>query len=507
METALIAELVKAVWREVIQWRKRMVALMMAISFLVLGVGFFWPEHYETDTLLYADVTNIIQPLLKGRAEVTAIDRSKEARELIYTRKILKQIAESVDLLKPDMDMATQEAVLGGLRSNVKINNAGKNFLRIVYNHKDPDRSFTILNAVVDAFIKDTADRRRKESRDAYEFIEQQVEGYKRQLVMAERQLKDFRAKNLDGTEASVAARITQLRTQIVELKLTVDEIAARRRSLNSQLKQESEYLDARGKLDDERNRLAALKQRLAELRLKYQETYPDIISLKEQVEAQEKVIEDMNGSNYVPASNSQSESPQNPLYEELRLKISENGIDLRSQRKRLETMEQLLEEEYVRAGRIASRDAELSELVRDYDVTREIYEEMLGRKEKARLSMTLDIEGQGISYKIQEPAVYPLVPSGIKFSHFAIAGPIVGFLLPLGLMIAYVLLDPRIRSSIKLRSSLPAEIELLAVIPHVNTSLVRRLQRADIKLLLVCLVLGACSYGSFVYVRIAGLL
>src|SRR5690606_35342057 len=122
--------------------------------------------------------------------------------------------------------------------------------------------------------------------------------------------------------------------------------------------------------------------------------------------------------------------------------------------------------------------------LTRDYNVTREVYEEMLQRKESARLSMTLDIEGQGVTYRIQEPASFPLQPSGLRFIHFALAGPVLGLLFPLGLLILYVMLDPHLRSARALQSQLPLDIEIVSVIPHYHSPLGERLLKKDMVLL-----------------------
>lgn len=506
METTFLVDLIKAVWREIIEWRSWVVGIFITVTMGVLMVGLYWPERYETSTMLYADVTNIIEPLLRGRAEMTEIDRSQEAREMIYTRKIMVRVAKLAGMIDDNTTIDKQEAQIAALRSAIKIENEGKNYFRVSYGNTNPDLSFEVVNSVVDAFISDTSEQRRNESRSAYEFIEQQVVSYKRQLLIAENELKEFKSKNLDGNESSVSARISQLRLQIEELKLTIGEVEARHRSLKEQVKSESAYLDVRGKVDEERSRLNTLKERLDSLRLSYQETYPDIVSLKQQIAAQEVVIESMQGDGYVSRS-STSDSDKNPLYEELRVRQAETELDLRSQRNRLASVERMLEGEYERAERVASKEAEMAELVRDYDVTREIYEEMLGRKEKARLSMTLDVEGQGVSFKIQEPAVYPLRPTGLQFFHFVLAAPLVGLLAAVGLVFVYVFLDPRVRSPTLLVNSLPAEIELLSVIPHVRTSITRRVMRMDVILLsLVCLG-AAVVYAVIVWSRFNGML
>ena len=112
---------------------------------------------------------------------------------------------------------------------------------------------------------------------------------------------------------------------------------------------------------------------------------------------------------------------------------------------------------------------------------------------------MTLDIEGQGISYRIQEPAVFPLKPSGLGFIQFAILGPFIGFLLPLGLLVAFVIADPHIRSSRVLQLQLPPDIEMLGVIPHYNSPLGERLLKKD-----MVAILGISIICMIVYLVLA---
>lgn len=157
-----------------------------------------------------------------------------------------------------------------------------------------------------------------------------------------------------------------------------------------------------------------------------------------------------------------------------------------------------LLEQEHERAQRVAANQAQLSELTRDYNVTRDVYEEMLQRKESARLSMTLDIEGQGVSYRIQEPATFPLKPTGLRFIHFAIIGPFLGLLAPIGLLIMYVMFDPHLRSARSLQQQLPSGIELYGVIPHYHTPLGERLLRKDVLMLVILCVLAMAAYITF---------
>ena len=167
--------------------------------------------------------------------------------------------------------------------------------------------------------------------------------------------------------------------------------------------------------------------------------------------------------------------------------------------------MVKLHAEEIERAKRVAARQADLSELVRDYDVTRGIYEEMLERKEKARLSMTLDQEGQGVSYRIQEPAVFPLKPSGLRLIHFTIAGPFIGLIAAIALVILYVMVDPRFRGASIMEASLPEDIELLGHVTTIKPNRERKAVQMSLVRLFAVAVIYMVAYGALAYSRASG--
>ncbi|HRH75986.1 MAG TPA: chain length-determining protein [Cellvibrionaceae bacterium] len=493
MDKVYLKEMLLALKAELIRFRFLVVFLFVMASFAVLGVGVIWPKHYSTSAILFADETNIIQPLLKGAAEMTQIDRSEQASEIIYTRAVMSAAAKTLGLMNDNTPQEQQNQVLRGLRGGLRINKErNNNYFQISYQGGNPDQVFETLNAVVNAFIEHTARKKRDESLGAYTFIDTQVQTYKKQLEAAEEKLKEFNARNTDGTESGVQGRLSQLRQDIETLKLTIEETQSRMASVQRQLGSETQYQQVRGQSDDLRGRRQALVAQMEQLRLSYQDSYPDIVSLKQQIKEIDTSLGKLHSSGDVVSAGGKVE---NPLYEDLRKQLANAEVDLRTQTRRLESLVALQEEERARAERVAANQAQLSELTRDYDVTKRVYEEMLGKKETARLSMTLDIEGQGVSYRIQEAAQFPLRPTGLNFKHFAALWPILGFLLPIGLLIAYVLVDPHLRSSRILQKQLPPDIELIGSIPHYDTPLGQRLLQKDMIFLLVVVVMTLAAY------------
>ena len=480
MDAPFYKQMIQAVLRELNQYKSLAMALFIIVSFVVLLIGYLYPKQYVTRSLLYADVTNIIEPLLRGRAVSTELYRPAKAREVLYTSRIMDRVVKEAGLVGEDASRVEIDRMVNHVRQNTTIEVENENYFRVTYWDLDPDLSFNVHNALVNVFISDAADSKRKESRAAYQFIDEQVKAYSRKLAEADNRLKEFNAANRDGTVESVSRRIESLRAQIEELQLQIDEQDARTASLQSQLTSEGQFLAKRSQVDALTERLAQMQSQLDTLRLSYQDTYPDIVSLKGQIAELQDDIRSVESQEAVGGSGSTGDSAANPYYQELKSQVVQARVDQGTLRKRKSVLGRMLDEEYKRAERIAERQAELTELTRDYNVTKEVYEQMLERKEAARLSMTLDIEGQGVNYKIQEPAVFPIKPSGIQFWHLALAGPIIGLLLPIGLLIAYVIVDPRIRFTNALQDLLPPDVSLLGVVPHYNTPMAKRVMRSD---------------------------
>ena len=237
MDKTYLKDMLVALRAELVRFRYWCVALFIIVAFSFLGLSLIWPKTYTTSAVLFADVTNIIEPLLKGRAEVTKIDRSEQAGEVIYTRNNMLAAATEAGLVTKQTDEVQQDRIIRQMRSAITIRKErNNNHFAVSYSANNPDKSFEVLNAIVNVFIEDTARKKREESVGAYNFIDAQVQTYKKQLESAEEKLKEFNAKNTDGSEESVSNRISGLRQEIEALKITIEETQARMNTIQQQL-------------------------------------------------------------------------------------------------------------------------------------------------------------------------------------------------------------------------------------------------------------------------------
>ena len=251
------------------------------------------------------------------------------------------------------------------------------------------------------------------------------------------------------------------------------------------------------------RSRLADLQTELDKLLLTYTDKHPDVIRVRHQMQdLQEQVaaVQARQESGHTAARNAEASLQINPLNLELRSKLAEVRRNAASAQSRMSASEAMLQSELERSRRIADSANVLSELQRDYDVNRDIYQDLLKRRENARVSMNLDADHRGLTFDIQEPAALPLRPQGFRFLHFGLAGMGMGVALPLLLLFGLMRWDPRLRSpnQVEQLTGLP----VLASVPnYAELQAPRGLQRSDIWLGLLLLAVIA-AYAAAVMLK-----
>jgi polysaccharide chain length determinant protein (PEP-CTERM system associated) len=320
-------------------------------------------------------------------------------------------------------------------------------------------RSYITAKRLGELFIQEGEHAKIEESQNAYNFIEKQVNEYLDKLTSVEEQLREFRSNNPDarpGLETEVSNRISTLQSNIEQTRLQIREAMIRRDSIKEQLSGEAAITISQSREGQYRSKIADLQAQLETLRLDYNETYPDIVRIKHQIEdlkqsmAQEAQKRDEARSNAKKSGNTYMDENivLSPLYQQLRSDLSATETEIATLNARVAETNKMLDNEYDRARRIHGGEAILSKLTRDYQVNQEIYQDLLRRKENAHVSRSVDQENQGLTFKIQEPANVPLLPTGIRYIHFALVGLVLGLAAPIGLVYVLIQVDPRVRFS-----------------------------------------------------------
>jgi len=466
-------QLFKMLLNEAFCYRKAVVGAFVVINLAMLVLGLLWPKGYTASTSIIVEDKKVIQPLMQGAAVATDVaDRARLAREVIFGRKIMNQILEYAGWMKNTPSPTDQEQIIGKLTKQTTITIVGKDIIRIEYKDDDPERAFKTVQKYAELFISESLDAKAAESQAAFDFIDKQAQEYHDKLIKAEEQLKLFRSANLDarpGSDADINLRLSQLQQRIEQATQDLKEAEVKNVSLEKQLSGEAEVSNVLSHEGQFHSRIAELQSRLETLRLSYHDTYPDIVQIRHQIDDLNQAIEEEHQRRQAAKAAGRVTIDEsvvnNPQYQQLKRDLSQTQINIDMLNARITEAKRQLGQELERGKRVHGGEATLAELTRDYTVNRDIYQDLLRRRENARVSMNLDKEKQGLTIKIQEPAMLPLQPSGLRFLHFVIGGPVLGVVLPLGLLYARLRVDSRVRLGAVISDK--HKLPLLAVVPH----------------------------------------
>jgi polysaccharide chain length determinant protein (PEP-CTERM system associated) len=417
----------------------------------------------------------------------------------------MNAILEKEGWLKGKPSPAEQEQIMEGLRGRTRISSVGSNLIKIEYQDKEAVRAADTANHLAELLLAESTEKKGQESGTAFEFLNKQVREYHKKLLGAENKLKEFRSKNIDaqpGTEAGVATRISEIRRSLEQTQLELAEALSKKGSIESQLAGEAGVTVSLTREAQYQAQLAEMQAELDKLRLSYHDTHPSVIRVKHQMRDLAEAITNEKQNRKAKVAVDDNKQPFsdkgvfiNPLYEQLRRELSATKTTIDTLRVRIAQIEQLLKHELERGRRIHVGELILAELTRDYEVNRDLHQQLLKRRENARVSMSLDLEEQGLNLRIQERAVVPVRPSGPRFLHFAAISLALGIGVPLGLIGAGIRFDPRVRfkSTISEKLGLP----VLAVVPQLSTLREARWRAWNGWLLglLVLLYLGIFTY------------
>jgi polysaccharide chain length determinant protein, PEP-CTERM locus subfamily len=495
--------------------RRRRIALGMvfavtALAALIIGVQ--WPKKYDASTTILAQESSIITPLMEGAASPTAnANRAGIARAVIFSRKVMGQILVTGGWMAAHPNPVEQDRLIEAIKARTKVVISHDNLITISYYDSDPKRAYDVTREYARLFISESLASKQRESRDAFEFINGEVETYRKKLTDAEDKLKDYRGTNADarpGSETDTEARITQLRTQIENARMDLMEKRSQEASLNSQLSGESEINAVQTTKGIYQTQLADLQAQLDKLLMSYTADYPDVVRVRHQMEdlRQQIAQADRRQSGYLSGSPTaiESNSQFNPLYAQLKSQLSASRADIAAISARMSASEAMLQSEMERSNRIANSENVTSELTRDYNVNRDVYQDLLKRRENARVSMNLDAKQQGLTFLVQNPAVMPLTPSGLRFMHFGLAGILLSLAVPLGLLFGIARFDPRVRSTAQLERA--TGLVVLATIPFYATPQDRQRERLHNTLLMLIVLGVALAYLALFWLKLKGM-
>jgi len=501
-------------------WRHRKLALAAAWLVAVVGTIVVWvtPERHQASAKLYVDTQSVLKPLMSGLAFQQ--DQEQQVRTLAKTlisRPNVEKLVADPTLGFDASDPGTREMLIEALTQKIRMNPlGGGNLFELSFRDVDGERARLLIERLVGMFVSSGTESKRRDSKDASRFIDEQIKVYEAKLLEAEDRLKDYKLRNfgVSGTaQQDHFARISSLTEATTKLQIDLQAASNARDALRRELQKEDPQLPREAllqgaalqpvKVSEVDTRLELQRRQLDELQRRFTDVHPDVVAARRLV----RELEEEQARDRVRRSAEQGPAgtaPTNPVYQSLRVSLAKAESDVATLRTQLAAQQALLDKARATATRVPQVEAELAQLNRDYEIIRKNYEQLVARRESAALGERLDETTGSSEFRLVEPPAIspnPVFPGRPLLAALLIAASLLS-----GIVVAYLLsvLRPVVGrvSELKALTGRP----VLGSISVALTDAARRAQRREAMVLglatgvLVLALIG--NYATTVLVR-----
>jgi len=439
----------------------------------------------------------VSNPLISGLAISTSVqDRLETIVKILLSRPILEQVVNELHLDAGAAGSSPQafENLIVSLRNNISVQLISRDILKVTAENRDPLVCQKVANTITMLFIKHNLELQTRETNAGIEFLNNQKVIYEQKLRDSERALREFKEKYqhilsvkatqelsmLMGDKSDSAAsapaplmntevlRYTQIKGDIVQLKLDLKDAINKKKQLLRQLESEGNYVITEKTIDPVirglEQDLAEKQVGLAKLQVDSTEEHPMVIRLKKEIEELKEAIKQKRSQKI----STEDKLTLNPIYQNIKLELNMVDRDIESLKTRIKLNEIYLKEEADKIKDIPKKEEELANLQRDYSINATIYADLTRKLETAYITQRLELQEKGTKFKVVEPAKVPLRPFKPNRPFMSLAGATLGMIIGIGLIFFSEMTDHSFTEINQLRNFL--DIPVVASISQILT-------------------------------------
>ncbi|MDE2165155.1 MAG: hypothetical protein KGJ66_02300 [Alphaproteobacteria bacterium] len=426
-------------------WRRKWITALTAWAVCVIGwsVIAMLPNKYESYTRIYVDADQLLTPLLRGIAvDVDPAQQLDVLQRTLLSRPNVEELIHMADLDRSVRTQADKDALIRRLMQQITIQPQTRNLFTISYTDSNPTTARNVVQSLLTIFAESTTGTQRTELDNAQRFLNDQIALYEKQLRATEQRRAEFRAQHLDVLNgAASASAIDTLRNQIQQTHDNLQDAVARRDELQRELESLTPSVGADVTTTTSpgaaEQQLAQLERQLAELRTRYTDEYPDVITVKQQIAALSSRLEKQGtttvGGRHAPGARTKV-SPV--VYDQVRIQLLDAQAKVASLQRRLDQAQTDLSHAEATAKASPGVEAQYQDLDRDYSILKRNYDELLARREATNLSQAADTQADKIQFRVIDAPQAPTTPIApnrpVLFSAVLLAGVLGGLGIPI---------------------------------------------------------------------------
>jgi polysaccharide chain length determinant protein (PEP-CTERM system associated) len=478
---------------------------------IAVVVAFLWPDTYISEATIQVVPPQVPERYVPSNVNSEMTQRINTMANSIESRANLTNLINTHNLYRGQLARKPLEDVIEQMRKEIHISPVGSlqaqgkgptSAFRVSYEYSNRYVAQRVAAELARDFIDANIRALAGQSAATTDFLKDQWDAAKKRLDELENRMTQFRLKNAGRLPDQLQANLQTLRsleTQLGGVNDTINRIGQEKLLLEGQIRIYRDQLAAVNqgadaistRVKDERlaqaeRDVAVMETILSGLKQRYKETHPDV----RQAEAQLKALQQRRDALLKEDAQKVPDSgPKKPSTQEVRgnqeleaavarlqSQIQVRDMDLEERAKTQKKLGETIDAYNARIQASPLMERDYTELSRDYNMAKSIYEELNAKKSQSEAATALENRQYGERLELLESASLPETPA--KPNRLLIVGAGIGIGLTLGFFAAGAreMKDGSLKSLKDARAY--TNLPVLGTIPLLENDLVVRRKR-----------------------------
>ncbi|MCU1224408.1 MAG: hypothetical protein JWQ42_2501 [Edaphobacter sp.] len=452
---------------------KRHGCLIFVLSLLLLILGVVGvsliPDVYRATTTVLVDPQKIPERYVASTITSDPNARMNTLTQQVLSASRLQEILEKNNLYPELRKKKSLEEIFDYMRSKTKIDlkqssEPDQALSSFSISYEDQDRAIvaTLANQLASSFIEWNLKVRKQQALGTTQFLSSELEQAKVRLEEQESRLEAFKMGHAGATPDQLNSNLQALSRLQAVVQSNMDAVSRldQERILLIQIKptevRDTSSLNERGRLLQEKRRFEVERWNL---KRQYTDTYPDVIAVTEQLK---------NINSRLAAIPESASDSGDSFDSSTQTRLSLIDKELQRHKQQQAALQQEIRSYQWKVESVPVLETQLTELTRNYEVSKQNYQSLLDKTLSAGMSEELERKQQAERFTVLDRAKTPEKPIKPKRLPLMAGAMILGLTLPSTIAIVLYLLGGGIRSEAELKGMLPFNIPVLGTIPPI---------------------------------------
>jgi polysaccharide chain length determinant protein (PEP-CTERM system associated) len=484
------------------------------------------PNVYQSTVTMLVERQQVPEAFVRPTVTSALDTRLRAITQDVLSRSRLEGIITRFQLYPDLRKTLSHEAVIERMRNDIALDLRGADPHRrgptvafaVSYRGLEPHTVAAVTNALAAFYIQEDVKVRGRQAAGTAEFLKVQLDEARRRLDVQERQVSEFKRRNLAGLPQQVETSLGVIDRLDAQLRLNVDNqtrLGERRLALARRVDQVPLALASGApaaapapapapEAPTLAGDLERMRQELRRLQTRYTDRHPSVVRLRSAISRLEiQLLESPEAAAPVhpvsaPALPVAPPPMPNPYLALLRQEEEAVDAELRALKAEEHRLRDALAVHVNRVQHAPRLEQEFKEISRDYESTRALYASLSQRHAEAEIAESMEERQKGEQFRVLDPAVPSAAPAAPKRLRLIVLAVAMSGAAAAGMVAVAETLDTSFHSVDALRAF--TAVPVIASIPPIITDADARRRRRRFQIaagatLLLLLIIVVASY------------